>query len=171
MSLIFVLQSFKPAEAIRAGLAVLLSVCVFDKFLRAYHCDIRVYQAAKGVDNDYDSFIDFLESFEYLLARLDIYTKIPPATAMDEILVKIMVELLSTLALATKELQQGRPSKSILTGILRYSVHCREICKEPFWRKGRRGGPTKARSTHQRRGPEDRGGDSSGYLRSCQGYE
>jgi hypothetical protein len=35
---------------------------------------------------------------------------------MDEILANIMVELLSTLALATRELKQGRPSVSVLTG-------------------------------------------------------
>lgn len=40
MSLIFILQRFKPAEAIRTGLAVLLAVCVFDKCLRAYRCDV-----------------------------------------------------------------------------------------------------------------------------------
>jgi len=33
---------------------------------------------------------------------------------MDEILVKIMMELLSTLAQATKELKQGRSSESPL---------------------------------------------------------
>ena len=36
MSPIFILQRFKPAEAVLAGLAVLLSVCVFDKCLRGY---------------------------------------------------------------------------------------------------------------------------------------
>jgi hypothetical protein len=39
---------------------------------------------------------------------------------MDEIVFKIMVELLSTLALATKELKQERPSESILADILPY---------------------------------------------------
>jgi hypothetical protein len=148
MSLIFILQRFKPAEAIRAGLAVFLIVCVFDKCLRAYRCDVRVYQAAKGVDNCYGPFINFLESIGNLLARLDVYTRTPPASAIDEILVKVVVEILSTLALATKELQQGWPSKTILAGVLCYSVQRREIYKESFWRQGRRGGPTKARSTH-----------------------
>jgi hypothetical protein len=32
---------------------------------------------------------------------------------MSEILVKILVELLSTLALATKQIKEGKPSKSI----------------------------------------------------------
>jgi len=36
--------------------------------------------------------------------------------------VKIMVELLSTLALATKEVKQGRPSESLLADVLRYSA-------------------------------------------------
>ncbi len=50
------------------------------------------------------------ESTENFLRRLDIYTKIPPTTAMTEIIVKILVELLSTLALATQQVKQGRLS-------------------------------------------------------------
>jgi hypothetical protein len=41
---------------------------------------------------------------------------------MDEIIVKIMVVLLSTLALATRELKQRRQSKSVLADLLPYSV-------------------------------------------------
>ena len=64
--------------------------------------------------DSYGALLDLLESIDHFLKRLDIYTKIPPTPAMDEILVKIMVELVSTLALATKELKQGRPSASVL---------------------------------------------------------
>jgi len=64
--------------------------------------------------DSYDALLDLLESIAHFLRRLDIYTKIPPTPAMDEIVVKIMVELVSTLALATKELKQGRPSESVL---------------------------------------------------------
>jgi hypothetical protein len=46
------------------------------------------------------------------LKRLDVYTNIPPTPWMTEILVKIMVELLSVLALATKQIRQGRFSKN-----------------------------------------------------------
>ena len=60
----------------------------------------------------YDALADLLESIEHFLGRLDIYTQIPPTSAMDEILAKIMVELFSTLALATRELKQGRSSES-----------------------------------------------------------
>jgi hypothetical protein len=41
-----------------------------------------------------------------------IYTKIPPTPATVEILVKIMVELLSTLGLVTKQIMQKWPSES-----------------------------------------------------------
>jgi hypothetical protein len=34
---------------------------------------------------------------------------------MTEMLIKILVELLSTLALATKEVMQGKPSESVFT--------------------------------------------------------
>jgi hypothetical protein len=45
------------------------------------------------------------------IQRLDIYIKIPPTTAMAAILVKELVELLSILALATKQVKQGRWSE------------------------------------------------------------
>ncbi len=37
---------------------------------------------------------------------------------MDEMVVKIMVELLSTLALAIKELKRGRSSESVLADLV-----------------------------------------------------
>jgi hypothetical protein len=60
------------------------------------------------VNASYDALVDLLDSIECFIKRLNIYTHIPPTHAMDEIILKIMVELLSTLALATKELKQGR---------------------------------------------------------------
>ena len=65
-----------------------------------------------------DALEDLLESIEHFLKRLDIYTKVPPTPAMTEIVVKIMVELLSTLALATKQIRQGRPSESVIPDAL-----------------------------------------------------
>lgn len=53
------------------------------------------------------------------LKRLDIYTKLPPTKALTEMIVKILVELISTLAVATKQIKQGRLSESILTAPLR----------------------------------------------------
>jgi len=64
-----------------------------------------------------------LESIEQFLVHLDIYIKIPPTPAMDEMVVKIMVELLSTLALATKKLRQGQSSKSVFADVF-YLTQC-----------------------------------------------
>ena len=77
----------------------------------------HVNQAAKDELDSYDALVDLLESTEHFLNRLDIYTRIPATAAMDEIVVKIMVELLTTLALATKEVKQGKSSKSIITDV------------------------------------------------------
>ncbi len=63
-------------------------------------------------------YVELLESIEHFLKRLDIYTKVPPTEAMTEMVVKILVELLSTLALATKQIKQGRPSESVLNDVL-----------------------------------------------------
>jgi len=146
-----ILQALGPAVAIQTGLGVLLTVCT-SIAPHAYRYDIRVNQAARGVIASYNAIVDLLESIEHFLNRLDIYTKIPPTPAMDEILVKIMVELVSTLALATAELKQGRPSKSFLADVFSnfsYSVERREIRKKAFWRgKGCRARPTTAGSTH-----------------------
>ncbi|KAF8259081.1 hypothetical protein EI94DRAFT_1790681 [Lactarius quietus] len=83
---------FPPANAIFAGIGILLT-------------------AIKDVSASYDALVDLFESIENFLRRLDIYTKIPPTTAMTEIIVKILVELLSTLALATRQVNQGRLKK------------------------------------------------------------
>ena len=74
-------------------------------------------QAAKGIISDFDALIDFFESIEHFLNRLDIYTRIPPTPAMDEIVVKILVELISTLGLVTEELKQRRSSESVLGNV------------------------------------------------------
>ena len=39
--------------------------------------------------------------------RLETYTQVPPTTEMMDILVQIMVEVLSILGIATKEIKQG----------------------------------------------------------------
>jgi len=55
------------------------------------------------------------ECVENFLRPLAIYTKIEPTPAMAEMVAKIMAELLSVLAFATKQTTQGRLSKSSVT--------------------------------------------------------
>jgi hypothetical protein len=117
-------------KAIHTGLGILLSVCAFLSFLSAHLRDIQTYQAVKGVLDDYDTLADLLESVEHFLDRLDIYTKIPPTVSMTEMIIKILVELLSILASATKQLQQGKISESVLGEILYYlTMQRRSACK------------------------------------------
>ena len=56
--------------------------------------------------------VNLLESMENFLRRLEIYTKIPPTVPMAEMVVKILVELLSTFALVTKQIKEGKSSES-----------------------------------------------------------
>jgi uncharacterized membrane protein len=76
---------------------------------------MQAHQAIKDVSASYDALVELLESIEHFMSRLDIYTRVPPTGPMAEIIVKIMVELLSTLALVTKQINQRRPSKYVLT--------------------------------------------------------
>ena len=73
--------------------------------------DIWVFQAASGVTSSYDALVNLFECLGNFLKRLEIYTTIPPTPMLTEIVVKIMVELLSVLALASKQIKQGRLSK------------------------------------------------------------
>jgi hypothetical protein len=70
------------------------------------------------VNTDDDALIDLLESIEHFLERVMLYTRIPPTPEMHEMVFNILVELLSTLAFASKELRQGRSGASFLTDAL-----------------------------------------------------
>jgi len=87
-------------------------------FPRLRPCDTQLYQAVKDdVSTCYDALVDLLESIEHFMNRLDIYTRVPTTGAMTEIIAKIMVELISTLALVTKQIKQRRPSAYIITNL------------------------------------------------------
>ena len=79
----------------------------------------------------YDALVDIFECIESFFKRLMVYTEIPPTPAMTEVLVKILTEILSVLALATKQINQGRFSKSILT----FVVDKAQVATEKFAKK------------------------------------
>jgi hypothetical protein len=58
--------------------------------------------------------VDLFQHIEQFFKRLECYTEIRPTEAMTDIIVKIMVEVLSILAIATKAIKQSRTSE--LTG-------------------------------------------------------
>ncbi|KAH9988615.1 hypothetical protein BJV77DRAFT_732211 [Russula vinacea] len=80
--------AFPPANAIFAGIGVLLL-------------------AAKDASSSKDKLIDLFNRIERFLGRLEVYTSIIPTTAMTDIIVEIMVEVLTILGIATKEVKGG----------------------------------------------------------------
>jgi hypothetical protein len=58
-----------------------------------------------------DTIIDIFERIEMFFRRLDTYTQVPSTTEMMDIIVQIMVEVLSILGIATKEIKQSRLSE------------------------------------------------------------
>jgi hypothetical protein len=72
---------------------------------------------AKSIGASDDTAVDVLESVERFLRHIDIYAQIPHSPALDEMVVKIVLELLTTLALATKQLMQGRMSEFVLVDV------------------------------------------------------
>src|SRR5579863_2845694 len=88
-------------------------------------------QAAIGVSSSYDALLDLFECLGSFLKRLEIYTNIPPTPIITEIVVKILVELLSVLALATKQIKQGRFSKCLIC----YQLSIAQCTTEKFAKK------------------------------------
>ena len=58
-----------------------------------------------------DTLVDILERMETFFQRLEIYTRVSPPPEMTDIMLRIMVEVISILGMATKEMKQGRMSK------------------------------------------------------------
>ena len=58
--------------------------------------------------------MDIFERIEMFFRRLETYTKVPLTTEMTEMTIQIMVEVISILGIATKEIKQGRTSKSFV---------------------------------------------------------
>jgi hypothetical protein len=119
--------TFSPAKAILTGLGILLDVCAVLQFICRYPCDIQMNQVAKGATSSGDALVDLLESIEQFIKRLDIYTRIPFTPIMVEMVVKIMAEILSTLALMTKKFKQARPSACVLGDMIPYSARRSQI--------------------------------------------
>lgn len=81
----------------------------------------KFLKAATGVSSSYDALSELFECFEHYLGRLKVLTEFP--SAVREILVKIMVELLEVLALATQQIKQGRFSEFLLVDTSHLSEH------------------------------------------------
>jgi hypothetical protein len=119
-NLISTFQAFPPANIIFTGIGVFLLVRVFcGRFPCTTYFNTPT-QAAKDVRASRDKLIDLFSSIERFFQRLEIYTGITPTTAMTDIIVDIMVEVLTILAIATKDVRRGWLSESSMLCRLRF---------------------------------------------------
>ncbi|KAI0248658.1 hypothetical protein BJV78DRAFT_1234383, partial [Lactifluus subvellereus] len=88
------LVPFSPAKMVFAGISFLLS-------------------AAKNVVTNHNTLVNLFERIQFFLQRLNLYTGIQLTSEMRELLGKIMAQVLSILALSTKEMNQNRIKKYI----------------------------------------------------------
>ncbi|KAI0292476.1 hypothetical protein B0F90DRAFT_277429 [Multifurca ochricompacta] len=80
------------------------------------------------VSANYDILIDLFKSIESFLKRLATRIKTPVTASVIEMVTKILLELLSTLALATQQVRRGRLGRSPSPWIYDYSSGpCREV--------------------------------------------
>jgi hypothetical protein len=75
------------------------------------HRNTYICQAAKDVRASQDTLVDVFERIEMFFRRLEIYTEAQATTEMMNIIIQIMVEVLSILGIATKEIRQSRLSE------------------------------------------------------------
>ena len=109
--LILVRQVFSPGKVIFSGVGVLLSVrSLFPLFTQSIY-NSHISQAVKEVHSSQETLIDIFERIENFFFRLEVYTGVPSTPEMMDMMVKIMVQVLSIVAVATKEIRQGRTSE------------------------------------------------------------
>ncbi|KAF8485998.1 hypothetical protein DFH94DRAFT_678769 [Russula ochroleuca] len=88
----FVGLAYPPVGVVFTGIGVLLS-------------------AAQGVSAGRGALIDLFERIENIFRRLETYLEAPPTPGLTDAIVKVMVEVLRILAIATKEIKQNRAKK------------------------------------------------------------
>ena len=76
-----------------------------------------IFKAVKAVSDCRHVLINVFEKIENFFRRLETYIEVPPTAGMRDIIVKIMIEVLSILAIATKEINQSKASESISGGM------------------------------------------------------
>ena len=78
------------------------------------NCNAFVPQAAKEARASEDILVEIFEQVEMFFQRLKIYTELPSTMEIMDVIVRIMVQVLSVLGIATKQIKQGRISKYLL---------------------------------------------------------
>ena len=107
-------QVISPAKLIFTGVGVLLSVRILLNTFAWAIVTSASSQTAKSGRAIQDSFVDLFEYIGSYFQRLEAYIEVPLTMAMRDIAIQIMVEVLSILAIATKEIKFGRTSEQFV---------------------------------------------------------
>ena len=74
--------------------------------------DVQDSQAVNDASASGVKLIELFNRIEHFFHRLETYTGVTPTMPMTDIIIEIMVEVLTILAITTKEVKRGRFSKS-----------------------------------------------------------
>jgi hypothetical protein len=96
------------------------------------YSNTRVFQVAKDVRASRDNLSDLFNRIGYFFRRLEVYTRVPPTTAMTNIAIEIMAEILVILAIATDDMKRGRLGELIGLALDPDSHFFREISEEAY---------------------------------------
>ena len=92
---------------VAVGILLLVSILLH---ISADKCNAYHLQAAKDIRGQ-DTLVGLFERIEIFFRRLEIYTDVPPTMEMIDMAIRIMVEVISILGIATKKVKQGRISE------------------------------------------------------------
>ena len=138
---------------IYSTLGILLGVCTVPRFILSHRSDVQVDQAADGVITSCDALAEMLESIESFIDRVKIYVEMSHSTpALDKTVVKLMVELISTLALVTRKLNRRRSRECFFDDTFLFPTRCSQMGKEFFRGQGYQQSTSEAWSPPPRRG-------------------
>ena len=122
--------------------------------------------------------IDLFERIESFFKRLESYTEVKPSEEMTDMMVKIVVEVLSVLAIVTVEIKQKRRSQFITSDfwVLTQGFFFRKISEEATRQERRRGCLEEAGQAYSGRGPDGDGRNVEDYTwcrwqRESDGYK
>ena len=74
---------------------------------------MSMFQAVRD-RTSYSTIIDIFERMEFFFLRLEAYIKVQPTAEMRDVIIDIMVEVFSILAIVTKEMNRNQMSEFLL---------------------------------------------------------
>ena len=93
------------------GIAFLLSVGTYLTSPRRLYD--KIHQAVHRIKADKVALFDLFDRIENFFRRLEVYVNLPVMEGMTNVIVKVMVEVLQIVALATREIQQRKISELV----------------------------------------------------------